>query len=71
MPDIIKEGIASNFLGNKEKVDDILFINAYLQDNGRIIIRFRLVQEKPHMIYVAELKFGRVWFQDNPRLRLL
>ena len=60
-----------NFLGNKEKVNDILFINAYLKDNGSIIIRFRLVHEKPDMIYLTELKFGKVWFKDNPRLRLL
>ena len=31
LPDIIKEGIASNFLGNKEKVDDILFINGKVE----------------------------------------
>ena len=69
--DLIKEGIAINFLGNKEKARNILFINAYSDTGGKIIIRFQLTNEKPKMVYVTELNFGSIWFKDNPRLRLL
>ena len=68
---IIKEGLAINYLGNKEKIDEILFINVYGVENGNVVINFRITGEKPSMVYSAELKFGKVWFKNNPRLRLL
>jgi len=46
-------------------------LGAILDEDGSIIIRFRFLSEKPNMIYLTELKPGKVWFKDNPRLRLL